>query len=130
MGRIAPSHGGSPPFGAYAQFWDWGFTLTPAKDRTGSDFDKDTFLASQRVSMISQDLLNILRCPACVSGPGRKPGQDPGRLVLVRDCWLACQESGCGRKYPIVEDIPVMLIDTGDKWAHTSVDDLPVPPPA
>jgi uncharacterized protein YbaR (Trm112 family) len=80
--------------------------------------------------MIAQDLLNILRCPACVSGPTRKAGDDPGRLELIRESWLACQEPDCGRKYPIVEDIPVMLIATGDQWVHTSVTDLPVPPPS
>jgi len=79
--------------------------------------------------MISQDLLTILRCPACVSGPERRPGEDPGQLVLVHESWLVCQEEGCGRKYPIVDDIPVMLIDTGDKWVHTPVADLPLPPP-
>jgi uncharacterized protein len=80
--------------------------------------------------MISQDLLAILRCPACVSGPTRRRSADPGRLELVKDTWLVCQEPGCGRKYPIADDIPVMLIDTGDKWVGTAVDDLPVPPPA
>jgi uncharacterized protein len=80
--------------------------------------------------MVSQELLQILRCPACVSGPGRRPGNDPGRLELVKEVWLVCQEPGCGRKYPIVDDIPVMLIDTGDKWIATAVADLPVPPPS
>jgi hypothetical protein len=28
-----------------------------------------------------------------------------------------------------VDDIPVMLIDEGDKWQNISVSDLPVPPP-
>jgi len=79
--------------------------------------------------MISQNLLDILRCPACVSGSTRKPGEDPGRLALVRDCWLTCQETDCGRKYPIVDDIPVMLIQAGDQWARTAAADLPVPPP-
>ncbi len=77
---------------------------------------------------VSQDLLAILRCPYCVSGDTRKPGDDPGRLELVRDGkWLACQEPDCGRKYPIREDIPVMLIEEGDKWINTSVADLPEP---
>ena len=76
---------------------------------------------------VAQDLLDILRCPHCVSGPTRKPGDDPGRLALVRDEWLVCQEADCGRKYPIKEDIPVMLIDEGDKWINTSPEDLPPP---
>jgi hypothetical protein len=80
--------------------------------------------------MIPQDLLAILRCPACVSGSTRRAGDDPGRLLLVKDTWLVCQEEGCGRKYPIVDDIPVMLIETGDKWVATAIADLPVPPPA
>ena len=34
----------------------------------------------------------------------------------------------CGsRKYPIKEDIPVMLIDEGDKWINTAVEALPEP---
>ena len=37
--------------------------------------------------------------------------------------------SGLLKKYPIVEDIPVMLIDEGDKWVSTAENDLPVPPP-
>jgi uncharacterized protein YbaR (Trm112 family) len=48
-------------------------------------------------------------------------------LTLVRESWLVCQD--CGRKYPIVEDIPVMLISEGDKWVGTAADQLPVPPP-
>ena len=80
--------------------------------------------------MISQELLEILRCPSCVSGPGRKPGEDPGRLALVReDAWLVCQEPDCGRKYPIKEDIPVMLIEEGDKWVEVAIEALPDPGP-
>ena len=49
---------------------------------------------------VSQELLEILRCPYCVSGETRKPGDDPGLLELVRDGqWLVCQEPDCGRKY-------------------------------
>ena len=80
--------------------------------------------------MVSEELLARLRCPACVSGPSRKPGADPGRLILHREQWLVCQEQGCGRKYPIIEEIPVMLIETGDKWIGTDMASLPVPPPA
>ncbi|GBD09232.1 hypothetical protein HRbin22_01481 [Candidatus Thermoflexus japonica] len=80
--------------------------------------------------MISPELLEILRCPHCVSGPTRKEGPDPGRLELVKDAWLVCTEPDCGRKYPIRDGIPVMLIEEGDKWRDTPVDALPVPPPA
>jgi len=72
--------------------------------------------------MVSSDLLEILRCPVCV----REPGKD-GMLLVVRETWLVCND--CGRKYPIVDDIPVMLIDEGDKWKATPVEALPVPPP-
>jgi uncharacterized protein YbaR (Trm112 family) len=74
------------------------------------------------------DLLQILRCPHCVSGETRKPGDDPGRLELVREgTWLVCQEADCQRKYPIREDVPVMLIDEGDKWINTAIEVLPEP---
>lgn len=77
--------------------------------------------------MVSQELLDILRCPHCVSGPTRKEGPDPGRLELVRGEWLVCQEPDCGRKYPIVEDIPRMLIEIGDKYRETPVEELGKP---
>ncbi len=79
--------------------------------------------------MVDSELLEILRCPYCVSGETRREDkQDPGQLDLVREkSWLVCQD--CERKYPIRNDIPVMLIETGDKWLSTAIDDLPVPPP-
>lgn len=70
--------------------------------------------------MISQELLEILRCPACVR-------EKDGLLEFYKDCWLVCQD--CARKYPIVEDIPVMLIEEGDKWVEVAEQSLPVPPP-
>lgn len=70
--------------------------------------------------MINQTLLDILRCPVCVHGK-------EGLLTLVKESWLVCQD--CGRKYPIVDEIPVMLIEEGDKWVGVADTDLPVPPP-
>lgn len=80
--------------------------------------------------MVAADLLEILRCPYCVSGETRRTDKDdPGLLELVREeSWLVCTD--CGRKYPIRDDIPVMLIEEGDKWQETPVDELLVPPPA
>jgi len=70
--------------------------------------------------MIKKELLEILRCPHCVR-------EKDGLLILHKDAWLVCQD--CSRKYPIVEDIPIMLIEEGDKWTNTKTADLPVPPP-
>lgn len=70
--------------------------------------------------MVNPDLLEILRCPACVR-------EKEGHLKLLKDSWLICTD--CGRKYPIVEDIPVMLISEGEKWQQTPEASLPVPPP-
>jgi uncharacterized protein YbaR (Trm112 family) len=77
---------------------------------------------------VSPDLLEILRCPYCVSHQTRQPGDDPGRLTFYKDCWLV--DETCGRKYPIRDDIPVMLIEEGEKWLKTPMEALPVPPPA
>ena len=79
---------------------------------------------------VSSELLEILRCPHCVSGDTRRPGDDPGQLDLVKDgTWLVCKEPDCNHKYPIKENIPVMLIEEGQKWMTTSVNDLPIPGP-
>lgn len=51
--------------------------------------------------MISKELLDILVCPA-----------DKNDLVL-EESFLRCTE--CGRRYPIRDGIPVMLIEEGDK---------------
>jgi hypothetical protein len=74
---------------------------------------------SAEVKMVSQELLEILRCPNCVR-------EKDGILRLYKDAWLICQD--CARKYPIVDEIPVMLIDEGDKWIKTPENELPVPP--
>lgn len=75
---------------------------------------------SSEIKMISPDLLEILRCPHCVR-------EKPGLLKLEKDTWLVCQD--CDRKYPIRDDIPVMLIEEGSKWIQTPAASLPVPPP-
>ena len=76
---------------------------------------------------ISADFLEILRCPQAVQ-EREKYGDDPGRLRLIHNCWLVCDDSGY--KYPIRDGIPVMLIDEGQKWQTVAEADLPVPPPA
>lgn len=76
---------------------------------------------SLEVLMVAQDLLEILRCPVCVHNVDNP-------LEYYRESWLICQD--CGRKYPIKEDIPIMLIDEGDKWINVPKEQLPVPPPS
>jgi uncharacterized protein YbaR (Trm112 family) len=63
--------------------------------------------------MPSEELLAILACPACKS-----------KVHLLADKWLVCQNAACGRKYPIKDEIPIMLIEEGDKYVHVSVEDL------
>ncbi|MCM8790313.1 MAG: Trm112 family protein [Candidatus Omnitrophica bacterium] len=50
--------------------------------------------------MIDKKLLDILACPACKS----KVKLEADRIVCVK----------CGRRYPIQDDIPIMLIEEAD----------------
>lgn len=72
--------------------------------------------------MVSQELLDILRCPRCVT-------QGPESGLLDRQgSWLIC--TSCDRKYPIRDDIPVMLIEEGDRFRDVARQELPeIPPP-
>ncbi|GAF87004.1 unnamed protein product [marine sediment metagenome] len=51
--------------------------------------------------MIDEKLLEILACPAC-KGP-----------IKLQDDWIVCQE--CGRRYPIRDGIPIMLIEEAEQ---------------
>lgn len=79
-------------------------------------------------SPISPELMMILRCPFCVSTATRVPDEDPGKLELYKDAWLV--EPVYGRKYPIRDGIPIMLVEEGEKWMQVKVEDLPIPPPS
>jgi uncharacterized protein YbaR (Trm112 family) len=58
------------------------------------------------------DLLAILRCPACMRDyTDEKERSVRGKVTLV-DAWLVCPD--CGRRYPVKDDIPYMLIKEGD----------------
>ena len=78
------------------------------------------------MAAVSDELMKILRYPVAVHYKDK--GDDPGRLRLVKDSWLVCDDSGC--KYPIRDGIPVMLVDEGEKWKDTPEAELPLPPPA
>jgi len=51
--------------------------------------------------MISAKLVEILACPACDERPPVRLSADQQTL----DC------SKCGRRYPVRDDIPVMLVE-------------------
>ena len=50
--------------------------------------------------MIDKELLDILACPAC-KGDVKLEGD---RIVCTK----------CGRRYPVKDDIPIMLIDEAE----------------
>lgn len=70
--------------------------------------------------MLNKELLDILRCPACV-----RNGPNAGLLDFINETWLVCRD--CARKYPVKNDIPVMLIEEGDKYRNTPVEQLGTP---
>jgi uncharacterized protein len=76
-------------------------------------------------SKSAPEMLDILRCPVGVKMKDK--GTDPGRLRLVKGVWLVCDDSGY--KYPIINGIPRMMEEIGQKYKATPEDQLPVPPP-
>jgi len=50
--------------------------------------------------MIGKELLNILACPLCKTGINL----DGDKIVCAK----------CGRRYPIKDDIPIMLINEAE----------------
>jgi uncharacterized protein len=55
-------------------------------------------------NVISQDLLNILICPAC------------GAAVREKENTIECTD--CKNRYPVEDGIPVMLVDKAIKAAE------------
>ena len=53
--------------------------------------------------MIAAELLNILICPACKS------------KVILEENQVVCGNASCGLRFPIRDEIPVMLIDETKK---------------
>lgn len=82
---------------------DSAFDLTPVGN-LGSN--GSTPGAAKRT--ISKELLEILACPA-----------DKQPVELQGDDFLVCHT--CGRRYPIEDGIPIMLIEEGDKHKDESL---------
>jgi len=56
-------------------------------------------------AVLDEKLLDVLVCPACRA----KVRQEGDRLI--------CENAACGLRYPIRDDIPVMLIEEAEKPA-------------
>ena len=55
--------------------------------------------------MIDKSLMEILACPSC-----KKPiREEPAAAGENAQAWLVC--TGCGLRYPVRDDIPIMLIE-------------------
>jgi uncharacterized protein YbaR (Trm112 family) len=52
--------------------------------------------------MIDEKLLALLACPACQGDVELKKGKEANFIICA----------GCGHVYPIVDGIPVLLVDT------------------
>ena len=53
--------------------------------------------------MISKELLDIMACPQCKAE------------VKLEGEKIICQNPQCGLRFPIRDDIPIMLIDEAEK---------------
>lgn len=82
---------------------DSAFDLTPVGNLSGNG---STPGGAKRT--ISRELLEILACPA-----------DKQPVELQGDDFLVCHT--CGRRYPIEDGIPIMLIEEGDKHRDESL---------
>lgn len=72
---------------------------------------------------LDPQLIKMLRCPVALKNG---QGDDPGKLELINNAWLVCNDNGY--KYPIVDGIPVMLPEEGAHWKDVAIADLPNPP--
>ena len=55
--------------------------------------------------LIDPEFLKILACPACDDRPGLTEDEKISKLVCTK----------CGRKYPVREGIPVLLVEDAVK---------------
>src|SRR5207248_3765641 len=65
-----------------------------------------------------KSLLEILRCPYCLSKTRESRAAQPedrGQLQLFKNRWLLCQDNSCGRKYPVYDGLPIMLIEEAER---------------
>ena len=77
---------------------------------------------------VQEDLLAALRCPACLAEHTQNGASKAGKLKLVDDQWLVCQDPYCGRKYPVVDGLPVMTEKEGKRWQAYAEKELPLLP--
>jgi SAM-dependent methyltransferase/uncharacterized protein YbaR (Trm112 family) len=71
-------------------------------------------------------LAQIISCPSCVKADTGDVEKPSGHLSPGPEQWLICDD--CGRKYPSLDGTPKLMIQEGEKWAGTSVEELPHSP--
>jgi hypothetical protein len=49
---------------------------------------------------LSPEMLEMLRCPVGVHATDK--GDDPGKLTLVKDTWLVCEDNGYKYPHPVM----------------------------
>ncbi len=64
---------------------------------------------------IPPDLIPLLRCPKCRNAVSLQANQ------------LVCQNDACGLRYPILDGIPVMLIEEASPPAPRASEPAPSP---
>ena len=57
----------------------------------------------ETVAMVDKRLLDLLVCPACHT------------KVAAEGEHLVCQNAACGLRFPVRDDIPIMLIQAAEK---------------
>lgn len=67
--------------------------------------------------MIDKELLKILACPACKADVEVYPVREFSNRIKGEK--IVC--TGCGRRYPIRDGIPVMLIEEAERDAQQGV---------
>lgn len=71
-------------------------------------------------------LMQRTRCPYCVKASSGGTDRPVGVLRLEGNYWLVC--ISCERKYPLIDNLPVLMIEEGNRWTRTPVTELPIPP--
>lgn len=72
----------------------------------------------------SNSVFDIIRCPWCVQHRTELKISD-NKLQLMKNKWLICKEPLCQRKFPIVDNTPIINSYELNRWISTAEQSLP-----